>query len=221
MPPCHRISVTSNTTIFRTTVCFCLACIFTNIPSILFIVFLYFHIGALVKLEGLSDIKEHKEIKETFGEEDKQFIDFIELNPDNTECTLMFKTENGAVDAVGRLKTEEGMLKMGEKEVKFTLLEGEDGEKEWLRLVQVSNDVFGKMNSQSRRGRGRGRGRGMLGRRSGRGKFDRNSRRGNLGKRRGRDRQNDEDDNPVKNSDKSQSDLPEAKHTRLAGSDED
>ena len=166
-----------------------------------------------MKLKGVTSFERFSHLKDFFGE-DKQFIDFIHIESDITECSLMFKTENGAVDAVEKLKTEEGKMKLGENEVLYTLLEGEEGEKEWLRLVEMSDKVFHR-GPGARRDRGRSFGRGSS---RGRGKFDRGGRRGNLGKRRYRDRRDKDDgSDSVKND---QSDTSQAKHTRLADSDE-
>ncbi|KAI6650916.1 Lupus La protein-like [Oopsacas minuta] len=165
--------------------------------------------GALLKLEGLPNTTRRENIKDHFGRDKVRFVD---MKIGDEDCVVMFNAENGAVDAIG---SEEDTIKFGESMIKYKILDGEDEQKDWVRICQCISSM-GKRQKMG--GLSRGGGRGKWGGRSNRG----GGRRGRGGFRSFQKKTGEEDDEKVALGKRSRNeDEPKAKHTRMAGSDED
>ena len=175
------------------------------------------NLGALLKLEGLSNTTSREKVKELFPE---NTIKFVDMKIGDIECIVMFRSENGAVESMKEIQTEENTLKLGDSIVKYSILDGEEEQNEWVRISQFMNDSFNKNKDKKRGfkgGRGGGRKRDWGSKREfgnrGRGarKFQGSDEKVSLGKRRSSE----------KNTTTADSEQPQPKHTRIANSDED
>ena len=68
----------------------------------------------------------------------------------------MFNVENGAVDSVKEIETEDKTLKIEESVVTYKVIEGEDSQTEWLRLCLLIGEMGKNKSKKSTRGSGRG-----------------------------------------------------------------
>ena len=170
-----------------------------------FSVYSEFLLGALLKLEGFPNTTRREKVKAIFPEKSIRFID-MEIG--DISCVVMFLAENGTTDSMKDIQTEDNTLKFDDTIIKYTILDGETEQNEWVRLSQSINDNINKNKKKKNSKRGGRRGRDSRKFQSWRdGKDDRV----HLGKRKSH-----EDNVTTDDTEQSQS-----KHIRMADSDED
>ncbi|CAM1297698.1 SSB (predicted), partial [Pycnogonum litorale] len=118
--------------------------------------------NTVLKIIDMSDTTTREHIKAIFSPFSE--VAWVDSNRGDTESYVRFKEENGAKEALEKVKeANDGKVTINEKDVEVSVLEGEDEEKFWKKAKEAM--VIGRNQKRSRSGGHKRKGKGYQGNR--------------------------------------------------------